>query len=85
MSVAEIFETMEYGPAPEGTGTALDWIKSHKGAFGLFIDGQWTKAKSGEAFDTTSPARGETLARIAQGDAADVDTAVAAARAAQPG
>ncbi len=85
MSVAEIFETMEYGPAPEGTGPALDWIKRHTGGFGLFIDGQWTKAKSGEAFDSASPSNGETLARIAQGDAADVDTAVAAARAAQPG
>ncbi len=85
MSVAEIFETMEYGPAPEGTGPALDWIKSHKGAFGLFIDGRWTKAKSGEAFETTSPSNGGTLARIAQGDAADIDAAVAAARAAQPG
>ncbi len=85
MSVAEIFETMEYGPAPEGTGPALDWIKSHKGRFGLFIDGEWTKAKSGEAFDTASPANGETLAKIAQGNAADVDAAVAAARTAQPG
>ncbi len=85
MSVAEIFETMEYGPAPEGTGPALDWIKSHKGKFGLFIDGQWAKAKSGEAFDTASPSKGETLAQIAQGNAGDVDAAVAAARAAQPG
>ena len=85
MSVAEIFETMDYGPAPEGTGPALDWIKGHKGRFGLFIDGQWAKPKSGEAFDTASPSSGETLASIAQGSAADVDAAVAAARAAQPG
>ena len=85
MSVAEIFESMEYGPAPEATGPALDWIKSHKGRFGLFIDGKWAKARSGEAFDTASPADGKVLAKIAQGSAADVDAAVAAARAAQPG
>ncbi len=85
MSVAEIFETMEYGPAPEGTDTALDWIKGHKGKFGLFIDGQWAKAKSGETFDTASPSSGQVLAKIAQGNAQDVDAAVSAARAAQPG
>ena len=46
----------------------------------LFIDGQWTAAASGKTFDTPDPATGRTLARVAEGDAEDVDRAVNAAR-----
>src|ERR1700732_1084472 len=46
----------------------------------LFIDGQWTDAASGQTFDTPHPATGETLARVAEGGAEDIDRAVRAAR-----
>jgi phenylacetaldehyde dehydrogenase len=46
----------------------------------LFIDGQWAAAASGKTFDTPNPATGETLARIAEGDAEDINRAVRAAR-----
>ena len=46
----------------------------------LFIDGQWTAAASGKTFDTPNPATGDTLARIAEGDAEDINRAVRAAR-----
>ena len=46
----------------------------------LFIDGQWADAASGKTFQTPDPATGETLARIAEGDAEDIDRAVRAAR-----
>src|SRR5499425_991750 len=46
----------------------------------LFINGQWADAASGKTFDTPNPATGETLARIAEGDAEDIDRAVKAAR-----
>jgi aldehyde dehydrogenase (NAD+) len=42
-------------------------------------------ATSGETFETLNPSTGEPLARLALGDAADVDRAVAAARAALEG
>src|SRR5215469_18751277 len=48
----------------------------------LFINGQWVEAASGKTFETPNPATGDTLARIAEGDAADIDRAVRAARAA---
>jgi phenylacetaldehyde dehydrogenase len=48
----------------------------------LFINGQWADAASGKTFETPNPATGETLARIAEGDAEDIDRAVRAARAA---
>ena len=85
MSVAAIFESMEYGPAPESDAHARAWLDDHGRAFGLFIGGEWIEAASGEGFETVNPATGEVLARIAQAGAADVDAAVAAARAAQPG
>jgi phenylacetaldehyde dehydrogenase len=46
----------------------------------LFINGQWTEAASGKTFETPNPATGDTLARVAEGDAEDVDRAVKAAR-----
>jgi phenylacetaldehyde dehydrogenase len=48
----------------------------------MFINGQWVDAASGQTFETPNPATGETLARIAEGDAEDIKRAVRAARAA---
>jgi aldehyde dehydrogenase (NAD+) len=81
-TVAEIFETMEYGPAPEGDGPARAWLKAHDGAFGHFIGGQWTKV--GRTFDVFDPSTGKKLAAVTQGTRKDVDAAVAAARKAFP-
>jgi phenylacetaldehyde dehydrogenase len=46
----------------------------------LFINGQWVDAASGKTFETPDPATGQTLARIAEGDAEDINRAVKAAR-----
>jgi aldehyde dehydrogenase (NAD+) len=46
----------------------------------LLIDGQWVPARSGRTFESLNPADESVLARIAEGDAEDVDLAVAAAR-----
>ena len=46
-----------------------------------FIGGKWIPAASGKTFDTIHPATEEVVAQIAEGDAADVDLAVDAARA----
>src|SRR6202046_560498 len=48
----------------------------------LFIHGQWCEAASGKTFETPNPATGETLARVAEGDAEDINRAVKAARTA---
>jgi phenylacetaldehyde dehydrogenase len=47
---------------------------------GLFVDGRWAAAQSGQSFDVLDPATGARLARAAAGEAADVDCAVKAAR-----
>src|SRR5713226_663098 len=81
MNVKEIFETMEYGPAPEAAAPGLAWIKEHS-PFSLFINNQWVKPASGQYIDSINPATGKLLAKVAAANSADVDAAVAAARAA---
>ncbi|WP_295637438.1 aldehyde dehydrogenase family protein [Novosphingobium sp.] len=49
---------------------------------GLLIDGHATLAQSGESFAVINPANGKLLAEPARGGAADIDRAVASARAA---
>ncbi len=51
----------------------------------LLIDGKWVEAVSGKTFNSVNPATGEVLARVAEGDAEDIDRAVAAARRAFEG
>src|SRR5437868_12034626 len=46
----------------------------------LFIGGKWLDSVSGKTFATTNPATGETICQVAEGDKADVDLAVKAAR-----
>lgn len=46
----------------------------------MLIDGKWVPARSGKVFDTYDPGTGRVIARVAEGDAADVDLAVKAAR-----
>jgi aldehyde dehydrogenase (NAD+) len=82
MSIAEKFETMEYGPAPEDPKEVASWLDRHQHRFGHFINGAWQAPLKGGYFDTLDPSNGEKLASIAQGSTADVDTAVRAARAA---
>ena len=80
MSIAEKFVSMEYGPAPEDPKDALTWLDRHGRRFGHFIEGEWRDPQEGVFFDTTDPATGEKIASIAQGSAADIDSAVHAAR-----
>lgn len=84
MTIAQVFETLDYGPAPESAAPALEWLDAHARRFDLFIGGQWVGPASGEWFETLNPANGTPLARIAQADRSDVDAAVRAARAALP-
>jgi len=47
----------------------------------LFINNEWRPALSGQRFPVVNPATEEVIADVAAGDAADIDNAVAAARA----
>ena len=82
MSVKEIFETMDYGPAPEASGDALAWIVDQSAQFGQFIGGKFTDPR--KDFTSRNPATGEVLADLSQATVDEVDAAVRAARLAQP-
>ncbi len=81
-SVAEIFKTMEYGPAPESDKEALAWLGKHERVFGHYINGEWTEP--GKTFDVINPATSKVIARVTDGTKEDVDAAVTAAKAALP-
>jgi aldehyde dehydrogenase (NAD+) len=51
----------------------------------MLIDGKWVDAASGKHFESRNPATGELLATVAEGDAEDINRAVAAARKAFEG
>ncbi|MGQ0616981.1 MAG: aldehyde dehydrogenase family protein [Acidimicrobiia bacterium] len=53
--------------------------------YGLFVDGEEIKQPKGRYYEDRDPANGEVLAEVAQGDADDVDHAVASAVSAFPG
>jgi aldehyde dehydrogenase (NAD+) len=61
--------------APSGA-TATD-VEPAKG---VFVGNRWRPSRSGKTIDVVAPATGSLFARIAQGDAGDVNDAVAAAR-----
>jgi phenylacetaldehyde dehydrogenase len=46
----------------------------------MLINGKWVAAASGKTFEVTNPATGNVIARVAEGDKADIDAAVQAAR-----
>jgi acyl-CoA reductase-like NAD-dependent aldehyde dehydrogenase len=63
---------------------AKDMTDSLPNNTGLFINGEFRPAKSGATFDVFDPRDDSKLTTVAKADAADVDAAVAAARAALP-
>ncbi len=51
----------------------------------MFVDGSWQPSASGEMFEATSPATGEVIGTIPQGDRGDAIRAIDAARGAADG
>ncbi len=74
---AAISTAVERAAAGAKNPAALDFLRKPKM---LLIGGKWMPAKSGKTFETINPANEEVLALVAEGDKADVDEAVKAAR-----
>jgi len=51
----------------------------------MLIGGKWVDSASGKTFTTVNPATGKVICEVAEGDKADIDAAVKAARAAMNG
>jgi acyl-CoA reductase-like NAD-dependent aldehyde dehydrogenase len=74
---AAVAPAVERAAAGAKNQAALEFLRKPKM---LLIGGKWTPAKSGKTFETINPANEEVLALVAEGDKADVDEAVKAAR-----
>lgn len=82
-NVAEAFDNMDYGFAPESDKEARNWLATHDGQMPLYINGEFLKPTKAKSFDVVNPFSKETLIKATQGSAEDVDAAVKAARTAQ--
>ena len=76
-TVKEIFETMEYGPAPESPEFVDAWLEKHGRRFGHFINGGFVEGSS--TFEVINPANKATIATVSQASSTEVDQAVHAA------
>ena len=63
-------------PVPKPNKAAEPAVPDQK----MLIGGKWVDAASGKTFETINPATGEVICQVAEGDKADVDLAVKAAR-----
>jgi aldehyde dehydrogenase (NAD+) len=81
-TVSEIFQSMDWGPAPESDKPALAWLAKYNHTFGHYIGGRFMEPTEGALFDVINPSNRQRLARVSQGSVEDVDAAVAAARGA---
>ena len=82
MSIETIFDTMDYGTAPEDRNAALQWIADHGGIAGPYVNGTWGPFR--DDLSVSNPATGEKLAGMTIACPDEVTAAVAAARKAQP-
>jgi aldehyde dehydrogenase (NAD+) len=82
MTTREIFDTMDYGPAPESDAEARAWIAMRGPVFGHFIDGRVHRARGD--LHTKNPAAAKRWLEVTQGSTEDVDAAVKAATRAFP-
>jgi aldehyde dehydrogenase (NAD+) len=81
MTVKDIFDSMDYGPAPESAVEALQWLADRGGVAGHYVDGTWGPLR--DDFASNNPATGKRLAGVTKGTADEVAAAVKAARKAQ--
>ena len=82
MSIKQIFDTMEYGPAPEST--ARRWPGSRPAADRRALHQRRMGSRRADDFESRNPATGERLAGDTRCTSDEVAGAVAAARAALP-
>jgi aldehyde dehydrogenase (NAD+) len=81
-TLLEIFHTLEYGPAPEAPDAVHAWLDERGRKFGLFINNEWVTPKGAKYYPSYNPSNNELLAETVQAGQKEVDSAVAAARAA---
>lgn len=71
---------MSTATAPVSTSAKPKYTKPKVADQKMFIGGRWVDSVSGKTFETLDPTTGEVICRVAEGDRADIDLAVKAAR-----
>ena len=69
-TVGDIFESLEYGPAPESPAVAQAWLDDHGRRFGHFIGNQWVSPEGRQMYKSYDPSTGDLLAETVQGKTA---------------
>jgi aldehyde dehydrogenase (NAD+) len=83
MEIKELFDSMEYGPAPENHQFAQEWLDKWNSKLKLYINGEWREAKSGEYVNAMNPATGTVLTQVSKAGKEDLEDAVKSAIMAQ--
>ncbi len=82
VSARDQLDTLTYGPCPESDSGVKAWIEAHDGKFGHFINNKWEHPEGRKYLESVSPADKKKLALTIDGNDADVETAVKAAKTA---
>ena len=80
MSVAEILDDLEYGPAPESDAEARAWLGAPQEGDAALHRRDFRKPKPAASSTTIDPATGDVLAQVAEAGEDDIDDAVDGAR-----
>ena len=84
MTILKSFDNLEYSEAFESSKEAHAWLEKNNRRFGQLINGQFVSNNKSDLIATLDPSNGELLANIEIANSKQLDSAVSAARKAQP-
>ena len=84
MTILKSFDSLEYSEAFESSKEAHEWLEKNNRRFGQLINGQFVSNNKSDLIATLEPSNGELLANIEIANSKQLDSAVSAARKAQP-
>ena len=84
MTILESFDKLDYSEAIESSSEAQKWLEVNGRRFGQFINGKFISRKDAEIIASLDPSNGDLLANIEIASDSQLNTAVKAARQAQP-
>ena len=84
MTILKSFDSLEYSEAFESSKEAHAWLEKNNRRFGQLINGQFVSNNKSDLIATLDPSNGELLANIEIANSKQLDSAVSAARKAQP-
>ena len=84
MTILESFDKLDYSEALESSSEAQKWLEDNGRRFGQFINGKFISQNDAEIIASLDPSNGDLLANIEIASDSQLNTAVKAARQAQP-